>query len=52
MAVLRDSHGPVTHSRLDRVWPDPVQRNRALDTLVANGLANPLPRGRFALPGE
>jgi A/G-specific adenine glycosylase len=51
LAVLRDSREPVAQARLDAVWPDPVQRARALDGLVADGLADPLPDGRFALPG-
>jgi A/G-specific adenine glycosylase len=49
--VLRDSREPVAQARLDAAWPDPVQRARALDGLVADGLADPLPDGRFALPG-
>ena len=51
LAVLRDSREPVGQARLDAAWPDPVQRARALDGLVADGLADPLPDGRFALPG-
>jgi A/G-specific adenine glycosylase len=50
LAVLRDSREPVSQGRLDAVWPDPVQRARALDGLVADGLVDPLPDGRFALP--
>jgi A/G-specific adenine glycosylase len=50
LAVLRDSREPVTQARLDNAWPDPVQRARALDGLVADGLVDPLPDGRFALP--
>jgi A/G-specific adenine glycosylase len=50
MAVLRDSDEPVEKVRLDAVWPDPVQRERALDSLAADGLVDPLPDGRFALP--
>ena len=50
LAVLRDSREPVPQSRLDAVWPDPTQRARALDGLVADGLVDPLPDGRFALP--
>jgi A/G-specific adenine glycosylase len=50
LAVLRDSREPVTQARLDAVWPDPIQRARALDGLVADGLVDPLPDGRFALP--
>jgi A/G-specific adenine glycosylase len=50
LAVLRDSREPVPQARLDAVWPDAVQRARALDGLVADGLVDPLPDGRFALP--
>jgi A/G-specific adenine glycosylase len=50
LAVLRDSREPVTQARLDAVWPDDTQRARALDGLVADGLVDPLPDGRFALP--
>jgi A/G-specific adenine glycosylase len=50
LAVLRDSREPVTQARLDAAWPDPVQRARALDGLVADGLVDPLSDGRFALP--
>jgi A/G-specific adenine glycosylase len=50
LAVLRDSDGPVEQPRLDVVWPDATQRGRALDGLVADGLVDPLPDGRFALP--
>jgi A/G-specific adenine glycosylase len=51
MAVLRDAAGPVTSPALDAVWPDANQRARALDSLVADGLVDPLPDGRYALPG-
>jgi A/G-specific adenine glycosylase len=51
MTVLRGAPGPVGKAALDVVWADPVQRERALDTLVADGLIDPLPDGRFALPG-
>ena len=43
LAVLRDSREPVAQARLDAVWPDAVQRARALDGLVADGLVDPLP---------
>jgi A/G-specific adenine glycosylase len=51
LAVLRAAAGPVDGARLDAAWPEPQQRNRALDSLVADGLVDPLPDGRFALPG-
>jgi A/G-specific adenine glycosylase len=41
----------VAAAPLDAVWPDPRQRDRALDSLIADGLVDPLPDGRFALPG-
>jgi A/G-specific adenine glycosylase len=50
LAVLRDATGPVPATALDQVWDEPVQRARALDGLVADGLVDPLPDGRFALP--
>jgi A/G-specific adenine glycosylase len=48
--VLRGCPEPVPASALDAVWPEADQRRRALDTLVADGLVDPLPDGRFALP--
>ena len=40
----------AAQASLDAVWPDHIQRARALDGLVADGLVDPLPDGRFALP--
>ena len=51
MAVLREAHAPVPKAALDEVWDDAVQRERALDGLVADGLAEPLADGRYRLPG-
>jgi A/G-specific adenine glycosylase len=51
LGVLRASDTPVPAAALDAVWSDPVQRARALDGLVADGLVDPLPTGRYALPG-
>jgi A/G-specific adenine glycosylase len=50
LAVLRSDIGPVSRAQLRMAWPDDVQRERALDGLVADGLVEPLPRGRFRLP--
>jgi len=50
MDVLRAADGPVVPSALDISWPDVPQRQRALDALIADGLIDPLPDGRFALP--
>lgn len=51
MAVLRHSPKPVTGAALSECWADDSQRDRCLDSLVADGLVEPLPRGRFRLPG-
>ncbi|WP_159944120.1 MULTISPECIES: A/G-specific adenine glycosylase [unclassified Nocardiopsis] len=51
LAVLRDSAHPVPKDALDVVWDDHVQRERALDALVSDGLVDPLDDGRYALPG-
>jgi A/G-specific adenine glycosylase len=50
LAVVRTAAGPVPSASLDVVWPDAGQRQRALDSLVVDGLLDPLPDGRFALP--
>ena len=51
LAVLREATGPVPAELLEQVWDEPVQRARALDALVVDGLVDPLPDGRYALPG-
>ena len=51
LAVLRDSGTPVSRSDFDAAWAGPAQLARALDGLVADGLVDPLPDGRYALPG-
>ncbi|WP_411116378.1 A/G-specific adenine glycosylase [Streptomyces sp. 058-1L] len=50
LAVLRDALNPVPQAALDAVWEEPVQRARALDGLVADGLVEPLADGRYRLP--
>ncbi|CAM5476946.1 Adenine DNA glycosylase OS=Streptomyces albaduncus OX=68172 GN=FHS32_006949 PE=3 SV=1 [Streptomyces griseoloalbus] len=50
LAVLREAHGPVPQAALDRVWHEPVQRARALDGLVSDGLVEPMPGGLYRLP--
>jgi A/G-specific adenine glycosylase len=50
LAVLREAETPVEKSRLDAVWPDAPQRERALDGLVSDGLVEPLDGGRYSLP--
>jgi len=52
MAVLRDATSPVSRARLADAWPgDPAQCARCLDSLLTDGLVEPLPRHRFQLPG-
>ncbi|MFB7833511.1 A/G-specific adenine glycosylase [Streptomyces sp. NPDC056056] len=50
LAVLRESTEPVAQAVLDQVWDEPVQRARALDGLVADGLVEPLDDGLYRLP--
>lgn len=50
LAVLREATGPVEQAVLDRVWDEPVQRARALDGLVADGLVEPVAEGVYRLP--
>ena len=51
--VLRASDSPVTWAELDVAWlTDTVQRDRALDSLLADGLVTRTIDGRFALLGE
>jgi A/G-specific adenine glycosylase len=52
MAVLRDAAGPVRKPVLDLVWSDPTQRERALDSLLADGLAVRTATGRYSLPAR
>ena len=51
LAVLREATEPVPQAALDAVWHEPVQRARALDGLVADGLVEPLEDGLYRLPG-
>ncbi|MDI5962852.1 A/G-specific adenine glycosylase [Streptomyces sp. SL13] len=50
LAVLRDTDGPVERAALEAVWDEPVQRERALDGLVADGLVEPVAQGVYRLP--
>jgi len=52
LAVLRDSGFPVSRADFDAAWPGRAQLARALNGLIADGLVDPLPDGRFALPGS
>ncbi len=51
--VLRAAAEPVDRVRLDLAWTrDPGQRDRALDSLLVDGLVEQTGDGRFALAGE
>jgi A/G-specific adenine glycosylase len=51
--VLRANDSPVTRAKLDLAWPtDTAQRDRALDSLLVDGLVEHRADGRFALAGE
>lgn len=52
MAVLRSAPGPVTASELAAAWPDDAQRERALESLLDDGLAvrHPGPAPTYGLP--
>ncbi len=52
LAVLRDAPGPVPAAALEAAWPIEAQRNRALATLIADGLAVPEAHARYALPAH
>ncbi len=53
LAALRATTEPVARSEVDALWPaDDPQRDRALTSLVADGLVEPLPGSRFRLPGR
>ncbi|MBU9766883.1 A/G-specific adenine glycosylase [Mycobacterium sp. TNTM28] len=51
--VLRGSDSPVVRGQLDLAWTsDTAQRDRALDSLLVDGLVEQTVDGRFALAGE
>jgi A/G-specific adenine glycosylase len=50
--VLRANDSPVPRAMLDVAWTtDATQRERALESLLFDGLVQQTPDGRFALPG-
>lgn len=51
--VLRANDAPVERALLDVAWSsDPAQRDRALGSLLTDGLVEQTPDGLFALAGE
>jgi A/G-specific adenine glycosylase len=49
LARIRESAVPVPAAALTPLWPDPVQRARALNALITDGLVEPV-GGGFGLP--
>lgn len=50
LAVLRGRADAVPLVELDAAWPDAEQRSRALQSLLADGLVEPVADGRYRLP--
>ena len=50
MRELRAAHRPVARDELTRLWADAAQLDRAIDGLVADGLAVADPQGSLGLP--
>lgn len=50
MAVVRDAQRSVARAQLDVVWADAAQRDRALHSLIVDGLLEVTKSGRFRLP--
>jgi A/G-specific adenine glycosylase len=50
MAALRASEGSVGRPTIEATWGDDIQRERALDGLVADGLVELVGEDRFGLP--
>jgi A/G-specific adenine glycosylase len=52
MALLRESPGSVSRSAVESVWEEGIQRERALDGLVADGLVELVDDDRYGLPSR
>lgn len=50
LAAIAQGAGPISCAHLVPVWPDADQRDRCLNTLVADGLIISSSNGEFALP--
>ena len=49
--ALRRASEPVPRARLDVLWADAAQRDRALASLISDGLVHEVAAGRYSLPG-
>ena len=50
LGLLRDVSGTVPKSDIDNAWPEPLQRGRALDGLLVDGLVVGDPDSGYRLP--
>jgi A/G-specific adenine glycosylase len=50
LALARESHGPVPREAIDAAWADTPQRDRALASLLADGLLRGDPDAGYQLP--
>ncbi|MGH3508198.1 MAG: A/G-specific adenine glycosylase [Nocardioidaceae bacterium] len=50
LSALREAEGPVPAATVDATWNDPEQRERALASLLDDGLVVRLDQGAFGLP--
>ena len=50
LKVLRETHSPLSRSSVLAAWPNAEQAERALASLITDGLVESLARGRFRLP--
>jgi A/G-specific adenine glycosylase len=50
MALARGTEGAVPRRRVDEAWPDAAQRERCLESLLADGLLEPSGDAAYALP--
>jgi A/G-specific adenine glycosylase len=50
LSVVRETDGPVHSSRIDAAWSDTTQRERCLDSLLADGLLVRTSERTYALP--
>jgi len=51
LAVLRSSDDPVAGDEVRAAWPDPVQRERSLVSLISDQLVVRVDEDRYGLPG-
>jgi len=49
--ALRRAREPVPRARLDVLWADAAQRDRALASLISDGLVHEVSPDRYSLPG-